>query len=115
MLPRGRAKASDDEDEDGKGGDASELAAYLKDPTPDTVLVIESSRYDFEGEDKTRMERVQKYYACVPMQVEFRAFDPSEARALAHSLAKNDRLAAWIRGTRTAAGGDRRRCGADRD
>jgi DNA polymerase-3 subunit delta len=81
-LPRGRGK---DEEE---SGDAAELAAYLKDPTPDTVIVIESSRYEFEGEDKARIERVQKYYSCVPAQVEFRPFDPSEARALAQSLAK---------------------------
>ena len=87
-LPRGRAKADDDED----SGDAAELAAYLKDPTPDTVIVIESSRYDFEGEDKAKIERVQKYYACVPSQVEFRPFDPSEARALAQSLAKKASL-----------------------
>jgi DNA polymerase III subunit delta len=87
VLPRGRAKAGDDED-DSKSGDASELAAYLKDPTPGTVIVIESSRYEFEGEDKAKIERVQKYYSCVPAHVEFRPFDPSEARALAQSLAK---------------------------
>jgi DNA polymerase-3 subunit delta len=87
VLPRGRAKPGDDED-DAKSGDASELVAYLQDPTPGTVLVIESSRYDFEGEDKAKIERVQKYYSCVPAQVEFRPFDPSEARALAQSLAK---------------------------
>jgi DNA polymerase-3 subunit delta len=81
-LPRGRGK---DEEE---SGDASELASYLKDPTPGTVLVIESSRYDFEGEDKARIERVQKFYAGVPAQVEFRPFEPAEARALAQSLAK---------------------------
>lgn len=91
-LPRGRAKASEDEGEDGKPGDAAELAAYLKNPTPETTIVIEASRHDFEGEDKARIERVQKYFACVPMQVEFRAFDPGEARALAHSLAKRAQL-----------------------
>jgi DNA polymerase-3 subunit delta len=85
-LPRGRAKASDDDEDD--SSDASQLAAYLSDPTPGTVIVIESSRYDFEGEDKARIERVQKYYSCVPQQVEFRPFDPSEARVLAQSLAK---------------------------
>src|ERR1700684_584135 len=37
-LPRGRGK------EDEESGDAAELAAYLKDPTPGTVIVIESSR-----------------------------------------------------------------------
>jgi DNA polymerase III subunit delta len=86
-LPRGRVK-SDDDEEDGKSGDAAELAAYLKDPTPGTVIVIESSRYDFEGEDKAKIERVQKYYSSVPAQVEFRPFEPAEARALAQSLAK---------------------------
>lgn len=90
-LPRGRGKAADDEDGEKTDG-SSELAAYLKDPTPETVLVIESSRYDFEGEDKARIERVQKYYACVPAQVEFRPFDPSEARALAQALAKKASL-----------------------
>lgn len=91
VLPRGRSKANDDDD-DPKSGDAAGLAEYLKDPTPGTVLVIESSRYDFDGEDKARIERVQKYYACVPAQVEFRPFDPSEARALAQSLAKKASL-----------------------
>jgi DNA polymerase-3 subunit delta len=86
VLPRGRAT------EDAESGDAAELAAYLKDPTPETVLVIESSRYDFEGEDKARIERVQKYYSCVPTQVEFRPFDPAEARSLAQSLAKKASL-----------------------
>ena len=89
-LPRGRAKATEDDD-DAKG-DASELAAYLSDPTPGTTIVIESSRYEFEGEDKARIERVQKYYACVRDQVEFRPFDPSEARALAQTMAKKANL-----------------------
>lgn len=91
-MPRGRGKAADDDDADAKSGDAAELASYLKDPTPETVIVIESSRYDFEGEDKARMERVQKYYSCVNAQVEFRPFEPSEARALAQSLAKKMNL-----------------------
>lgn len=77
-LPRGREES----------GDSPELVEYLKDPTPGTVIVIESSRYHFEGEDKARIERVQKYYSAVPAQVEFRPFDPSEARALAQSLAR---------------------------
>ena len=92
-MPGGRAKAADakavdDDEDDTKSGDASELAAYLKDPTPGTLVVIESSRYEFEGEDKARIERVQKFYSCVTAQVEFRPFEPSEARALAQSLAK---------------------------
>jgi DNA polymerase-3 subunit delta len=57
-LPRGRA-ASDDEN-----SAAAELAAYLKRPTPGTVLVFEATRYDFEGEDRAKIERVQKFYSA---------------------------------------------------
>src|SRR5580704_15386547 len=35
ILPRGRAAASSDTDEGGEAGDASQLAAYLREPTPD--------------------------------------------------------------------------------
>src|SRR3984885_15674352 len=56
-MPRGRGK---DEEE---SGDASDLAAYLKDPTPDTVIVIESRPYVFAGEDKARISRFQKYFS----------------------------------------------------
>jgi DNA polymerase-3 subunit delta len=79
-LPRG--KESDGE------GDAVELVSYLGAPTPDTVLVIEASRYDFEGEDKSRLERVQKFYSAVPAQVEFKPFSPESARFITQSLAK---------------------------
>jgi len=90
-LPRGRAAAAssfesdDDESREGSGG---ELAAYLRAPTPDTVLVIEASRYDFDGEDKPKLERVRKFYSAVPAQVEFKPFTPEAARAAAQSLAK---------------------------
>jgi DNA polymerase III subunit delta len=80
-LPRG--KASDEEE-----GDSSALAAYLREPTPGTVLVIESSRYDFDGEDKPKLERVQKFYSAVRDQVEFRPFSPDAARSIAQRLAK---------------------------
>jgi DNA polymerase-3 subunit delta len=90
-LPRGRAAASavGSEDEDGGGsGDGSELAAYLREPTPETVVVIEASRYGFEGDDKAKLERVQKFFAAVPAQVEFRPFSPESARSLAQALAR---------------------------
>jgi DNA polymerase III subunit delta len=81
-LPRGKTS---DEDE----GDAAVLAAYLSSPTPGTVVVIEASRYDFDGEDKSKLERVQKFYSAVPMQVEFKAFSPEAARALTQRIAKD--------------------------
>ena len=83
-LPRGKSVA---EEEDG-----GELAAYLRDPAPDTVVILESSRYEFEGEDKAKMERVQKYFSAVPAQVDFRPFSPEAARSLAQSLAKQKGL-----------------------
>lgn len=82
-LPRG--KSSEEESGD---GDATQLAAYLAAPTPGTVVVIESSRYDFDGEDKAKLERVQKFYSAVRDPVEFRPFTPEAARSLAQSLAR---------------------------
>lgn len=69
-------------------GDSPELESYVRNPTPGVVVVIDSSRYDFDGEDKARIERVQKFYSCVAAQVEFRPFSPESARSLAQSLAK---------------------------
>jgi DNA polymerase-3 subunit delta len=91
-MPRGRAAAASSEDEDSGGGGGKEgpalVAAYVRDPTPETVVVFDSSRFEFEGEDKARTERVEKFYAAVPAQVEFRSFDPEAALALAQRLAQ---------------------------
>jgi DNA polymerase-3 subunit delta len=88
-LPRVRA-AADDEDDSSDGpsgaGDAAPLAAYLKDPTPGVTLVFEAIRYDFEGEDKRRQDRVRKFYAAIPDVVELQKYSPQEARAEAESL-----------------------------
>ena len=86
VLPRGRAAASDDDSP--TAGGAAELASYLASPTPDVTIVIDSARFDFEGEEKTRLEAVRKFFAAVPAVVEFRAFEPDAARALAQNLAK---------------------------
>jgi len=80
-VPRGRS------DEEGDAGQAG-LAGYLKEPTPDVTLVIDCSRYEFEGEDKPRMERVEAFFAAVPAKVEFRPYAPEAARFLAQKLAK---------------------------
>jgi DNA polymerase III subunit delta len=86
VLPRGRAIADSDQSDDATN--ASPLSAYLREPTPDTVVVLESSRYGFEGDDKAKLERVQKFFAAIPAQVEFRPFSPEAARSLAQTLAK---------------------------
>ena len=101
-LPRGRriasnsaSDAADDTGEDSRDDDAGGLAAYLREPTPGTVVVIEASRYDFEGEDKPKLERAQKFFAGFfpgtstnDAQVEFRPFMPEAARSVAQNLAK---------------------------
>jgi DNA polymerase-3 subunit delta len=78
-LPRAVSDSSDDD---------SELARYLQEPSPDTTVVIEASRYGFEGDDKPKLERAQKFFSAIPAQVEFHAFSPEAARSLAQTLAK---------------------------
>jgi DNA polymerase-3 subunit delta len=87
-LPRTRVSSTTEEETGEANNDAARLAAYLREPTPGTVVVIEASRYGFDGEDKAKLERVQKFYAAIPAQVEFRPYSPESARALAQSLAK---------------------------
>lgn len=82
-----------DEDGDGEGGDRAAgdeapLAAYMKDPTPGVTLVFEAIRFDFEGDDKRRQERVRKFYASIPDVVEFRRFAAHEARQEAEAMAR---------------------------
>ncbi len=73
-------------------GDATEppegLVRFLKDPPPGVTLVFQSSRYDFDGDDKAKLERVKKYYAPVKAVVEFPHPGPLEARSLAQRVAK---------------------------
>lgn len=85
-LPRGRA-----EEEDGEAasaGDTVALASYLIDPTPGTALVFEAARFDFEGDDKRRQERVRKFYSAIPDVVELRRYSIQEARVEAQALAR---------------------------
>jgi len=86
-LPRTSRAAASDDDAEGNG-DGDGLTAYLRQPTPGTVVVLESSRYGFDGDDKAKIERVQKFYAAIPAQVEFRPYTPESARSLAQGLAK---------------------------
>ena len=90
-LPRRLAASSSDE-EDGQKAPESALAQYLKGPTPGTVLVFECSRYDFNGEDKPKMERVERFFSGVRDVVEFRQFTPEASRFLAQQLAKTFQL-----------------------
>lgn len=86
-LPR--TKSDDDgEDSEGVGGSADSLAAYMKDPTPGVVLVFDAPRFDFEGDDKRKQERVRKFYLSVGDPVEFRRASADDARREAAALAR---------------------------
>jgi len=80
-LPRGRSASQED------NAGAADLADYVRNPTPGTVLIFVSSRYDFEGEERAKLERVQKFFSCIPEVVEFRPYTVESARLLAQKLA----------------------------
>ena len=83
-LPRIRSE----EDGDGASSGASgPLIRYLKDPTPGVVLVFEAIRFDFEGEDRRKQERILKFYSAIPEVVELRRYTSLDARREAESLA----------------------------
>ena len=91
-LPRTSkaSEADDGDDESGGGGsgDAALLAAYLKDPTPGVLMVFEAIRFDFEGEDKRKQERVRKFFAAIRDVVELRRFAAHEAKQEAEGMVK---------------------------
>jgi DNA polymerase III subunit delta len=89
-LPR-RLATSEESEDPGKLVESA-LDLYLKAPTPGTVLVFECSRYDFAGDDRSKMERVEKFYSAIHDVVEFRHFTPESSRYLAQELAKKQRL-----------------------
>lgn len=90
-LPR-RLSSGGEEGDESEKSEGAQLAAYLRAPTPGTVLVFECSRYDFAGEDKAKLERVQKFYSGIPAVIEFRHFTPESSRFLALDLVKKHGL-----------------------
>ncbi|HYZ85237.1 MAG TPA: DNA polymerase III subunit delta [Bryobacteraceae bacterium] len=86
-LPR-RVTASSDDDEGGAKGDAGILRSYVDDASLGTVLVLDCSRYDTQGEDKAKLQRVQKYFSAIKAVVEFEALSPAQARQIVVADAK---------------------------
>lgn len=88
VLPRGRAAAAeDDEPGEAGAGDSAPLVEYMQNPTPGVAVIFEAARFDFEGDDKRRQDRVRKFYAAIPDVVELRRFAAHEARQEAERLA----------------------------
>jgi DNA polymerase-3 subunit delta len=71
---------------------AGMLDAYLTNPPADVVLVFDAQRYGFDGDDKSKIERVRKFYARIPNVVEFHPYTEPEARKLATELAARQQL-----------------------
>jgi DNA polymerase-3 subunit delta len=61
----------------------------LRNPTPGVTLVFDAGRFDFDGEDKTKLERVRKFYAAISAQVELRRYTTESARKLAAQMARD--------------------------
>jgi DNA polymerase-3 subunit delta len=88
-LPRTGKGASDDDDDDSPssgGGGFDGLASYIKNPSPDVTLVFEATRFDFEGDEKKKTERVRKFFSAIPDAVEFKRHTPDEARQEAQAM-----------------------------
>ena len=101
VLPKGRAAtaaAAEDDDDDGGGKKAAgsaaaqALADYLKSPSTDTVLVFDSAKFEFDGDDKAKTERLRKFFAPVPQTVDFPRWTPAMTRKLAQDLARETAL-----------------------
>jgi DNA polymerase III subunit delta len=93
-LPRGRAAVavSDEDDTTASKADATTiLEDYVKHPVPGVVIVFDSSRYGFEGDDKAKLQRVQKFYSPA-VQVEFANFTREQASRLARTTARERSL-----------------------
>jgi DNA polymerase-3 subunit delta len=59
----------------------------LREPTPGTTLVFDASRWEFDNDNKAKIEGLTTLLSPVPV-IEFRAFSPENARRLAQDLAK---------------------------
>jgi DNA polymerase III subunit delta len=68
------------------------LADYLKDAPAGVVLVFDCSRYEFDGDDKAKIQRVEKFYSPIGSQVEFERHTPFAARKIAEDLARERSL-----------------------
>jgi len=66
-----------------------ELERYFANPTPGVTVLLEAGRYDWSNrDDKPKIERVAKFYAAVPVQVDFERLSANEALSGAQTIAK---------------------------
>jgi DNA polymerase-3 subunit delta len=87
-VPRQRSEEDEAAGAPAAGG-ATELAAYLKDPSPQVTLLFEATQLAWEGDERKKLERVRKFYAAVPETVELERCSMEEARREAQKLAQH--------------------------
>ncbi len=75
-----------------EGSSAAAIADFIRSSPPGVVLVFDCSRFDFDGEDKAKLDRVMKFYSTVQEQIEFRPYSPEMARRLAQETARRLQL-----------------------
>jgi DNA polymerase-3 subunit delta len=63
-----------------------QLAAYCKNPAPGVTVVFDCSRYSFDSDDKSKIDRLRKFYAAVPAVIEFDRPDLTQSRMMAENL-----------------------------
>ncbi len=93
-LPRGTRGAVDDQSDDDEPptaarGTGDPLSDYLKDPTPGVTLLFEATRFDFDGDDKKKIERARKFYSAIADPVELRRFSMEDARSEVQAIARS--------------------------
>lgn len=88
-LPRARGGDAATESDSRDSSAAAALNAYLADPNPGVVLVLDSRRIDFGGEDKAKMERLRKFFSGVKAVVEFARPDEQQARQILQDCASS--------------------------
>lgn len=82
-----------DETETGETGTSTDvLDAYIRNPTPGVTLVLEATRWDLDGEDKTRADRARKFFGAIPDVVEFPRFNSGDARIELDRIARATNL-----------------------
>lgn len=71
-----------------------QLKSYFANPTPGVTILLEAGRHDWSNrDDKAKIDRVAKFYAAVPVQVDLERLSANEALSGAQSVAKRLGLA----------------------
>lgn len=83
-LPR---RVTDDDEGGGGAGGAEQIASYVASPTPDVTVAFECTRFGYDGDDKRKLDRVQKFFSAAPAIIELKHPDAEDARHEAMALA----------------------------